>query len=178
DILWLNQLPEDAILQPGELVRVRLAPDEAPPPTPTPILYHSVRSGQTLWEIAITYGLSLDELLALNQIDQDAILQLGDRLLVRPLEPTPLPTEPPTATPQPATPTAIPTETATAVSSTVSAQTSQALAQATTPEPQTETAVAQTGEDQPAIVSIVTGLVVGLLVIGLLAVAVLRSELI
>ena len=178
DILWLNQLPEDAILQPGELVRVRLAPDEAPPPTPTPILYHSVRSGQTLWEIAITYGLSLDELLALNQIDQDAILQLGDRLLVRPLEPTPLPTEPPTATPQPATATAIPTETATAVSSTVSAQTSQALAQATTPEPQTETAVAQTGEDQPAIVSIVTGLVVGLLVIGLLAVAVLRSELI
>ena len=175
DLLWLNQLPEDVILQPGELVRVRLAPDEAPPPTPTPILYHSVRTGQTLWEIAITYGLSLDQLLALNQIEQDAILHSGDQLLVRQIEPTPVPTEPPTVTPQPATPT-LPAPTATS-SPTAASQNSQALALASTPEAQTETAVAQTSDDSPTVVSIITGMTVGLLLLGLLAVVVLRSEL-
>ncbi|MCP4415654.1 MAG: LysM peptidoglycan-binding domain-containing protein, partial [Chloroflexi bacterium] len=118
DILWLNSLPEDAILQPGEQVRVRLAPDEVPPPTATPILHHSVRSGQTLWEIAITYGLSLDELLALNNLEQDAILQPGDQLLIRVAEMPPTPTLPPPATVIPVTspPEPTPTAVSTAVS--------------------------------------------------------------
>ncbi|GJM42501.1 MAG: hypothetical protein DHS20C20_27830 [Ardenticatenaceae bacterium] len=180
DILWLNQLPEDAILQPGELVRVRLAPDEAPPPTPTPILYHSVRSGQTLWEIAITYGLTLDDLLALNQIDQDKILQLGDLLLVREAEPTPLPTLPPTPTPPAPTPTIPgPTEAPTTVSTAVPALSSQSLPPSTTPEATVETAVsANPSQENPTIVGIVTILIVGFLVVALVAIVVLRRELI
>lgn len=177
DILWLNQLPEDAILQPGELIRVRLAPDEAPPPTATPILYHSVRSGQTLWEIAITYGLSLDELLALNQIDQDVILQLGDQLLVRQIEPTPLPTLAPTATPF--TPTATPTDTPLATNTAVAPPANQSLAQVTTPNAPEETAVSlPTSEEKPAIVGIVTVIIVGLLVVGVVAIVVLRREIV
>ncbi|MAT99960.1 MAG: hypothetical protein CL608_22700 [Anaerolineaceae bacterium] len=179
DILWLNQLPEDAVLQPGELIRVRLAPDEVPPPTPTPILYHSVRSGQTLWEIAFTYNLTLDELLVLNNIDQNALLQPGDQLLVRQALPTPFPTQPPTETPLPATPTPAPTTTPTAPSTAVASLNNQSMAQTTTPEANGETAVAaETSPERPAIVGIVTGLAVGLLVIGLLAVVVLRSEII
>ncbi len=179
DILWLNQLPEDAVLQPGELIRVRLAPDETPPPTATPILYHSVRSGQTLWEIAITYNLTLDDLLTLNNIDQNAILQPGDQLLVREAAPTAVPTLPPTETPIPPTPTTAPTHTPTAPSTAVASLNNQSIAQATTPEANGETAVAtQTEEERPAIVGIAIGLTVGLLVIGLLAVVVLRSELI
>lgn len=175
DILWLNNLPEDAILQPGELVRVRLAPDEVPPPTPTPILYHSVRSGQTLWEVALTYGLSLEQLLTLNNIDQNAILQPGDQLLVRQAEPTPLPTLPPTETPLPATAapaTATPTPTlpATAVSALASAPIS-------TPETAVDTAVSPASPPS-TIVRIATIAAVGLLIVGLLAVVVLRSELI
>jgi hypothetical protein len=165
-------------LQPGELIRVRLAPDEIPPPTPTPILYHSVRSGQTLWEIAFTYNLTLDNLLALNNIDENAILQPGDQLLVREAVPTAVPTQPSTETPVPATPT-VPTVTPTAPSTAVASLNNQSLAQATTPEASGETAVSsQAGDERPAIVGIVTGLAVGLLVIGLLAVVVLRSEII
>ena len=179
DILWLNQLPEDAVLQPGELIRVRLAPDEIPPPTPTPILYHAVRSGQTLWEIAFTYNLTLDDLLALNNIDENVILQPGDQLLVRKAVPTPVPTLPPTETPIPATPTQAPTTTPTVPSTAVASLNNQSLAQATTPEAGAETAVSTEHDaEQPAIVGIVTGLAVGLLVIGLLAVVVLRSEII
>jgi LysM repeat protein len=178
DILWLNSLPEDSILQPGALIRVRLAPDEAPPPTPTPILYHSVRSGQTLWEIALTYGLTLDALLAFNNIDQNILLQPGDQLLVRLAEPTPLPTLPPTETPLPTTPTLpVPTQTATAVSTAVSINQTNNLA--TTPEAVPETVVSsQANDDSPTIVGIFTALAAGLLILGLLAVAVLRSELI
>jgi LysM repeat protein len=179
DILWLNQLPEDAVLQPGELIRVRLALDEIPPPTPTPILYHAVRSGQTLWEIAFTYNLTLDDLLALNNIDENVILQPGDQLLVRKAVPTPVPTLPPTETPIPATPTQAPTTTPTVPSTAVASLNNQSLAQATTPEAGAETAVStENNAEQPAIVGIVTGLAVGLLVIGLLAVVVLRSEII
>lgn len=179
DILWLNQLPEDAVLQPGELIRIRLAPNETPPPTATPILYHSVRSGQTLWEIALTYNLTLDDLLTLNNIDQNAILQPGDQLLVREAVPTAVPTLPPTETPVPPTPATTPTHTPTAPSTAVASLNNQILAQATTPEANGETAVAtQTEEERPTIVRIAIGLTVGLLVIGLLAVVVLRSEII
>ncbi len=176
DILWLNSMAEDIVLQPGELVRVRLAPDEAPPPTPTPILYHAVRSEQTLWEIALTYGLTLDQLLAFNNIDQNTIIQPGDQLLVRQAEPTPLPTLPPTATPPPATlsPTQTPTSASTAVSASLS-QTSNFVA---TPNAPVETAAPATTEEAgPTVVSIITILLVGLLVVGVLAVVVLRSEL-
>ncbi|MBK7895767.1 MAG: LysM peptidoglycan-binding domain-containing protein [Candidatus Promineifilaceae bacterium] len=174
DILWLNGLPEDAILQPGEQIRVRLAADEAPPPTPTPILYHTVRSEQTLWEIALTYNLSLDALLALNNMDAGAILQPGDLLLVRQMPPTPEPTAAPTATPQP---TAVPTQTATQVTTAVSAQISQPPATPIKLQSAGETAVAPEVEEGGGIGRIVTGLAIGLLAVGILAVVVLRSEL-
>ena len=183
DILWLNQLPEDAILQPGELVRVRLAPDEAPPPTPTPILYHSVRSGQTLWEIAITYGLTLDDLLALNQIDQDKILQLGDLLLVRQVQSqhrcphyhqlkhrqpqhlqfhlAQLKRPRRSARPFPAL--------SQSILSPHPPHLKQLLKRPFLPNP---------SEEKPTIIGIVTILIVGFLVVGLVAIVVLRRELI
>ena len=181
DILWLNGFAEDVVLQPGAQVRVRLAPDEAPPPTPTPILYHSVRSGQTLWEVALTYGLTLDELLALNNLDQNAILIPGDQLLVRQAPPTPLPTEPPTATVPAATPTQpSPTVTPTPPSTAVSLQINQPVEQsAETQEVLAETAVSpDSTESTSGVVRLFTWLAVALLVIGFVAIIVLRSELI
>lgn len=176
DILWLNNMAEDVVLQPGALVRVRLAPDEAPPPTPTPILYHAVRSGQTLWEIALTYGLSLEQLLALNSMDQNALIQPGELLLVRQAEPTPLPTLPPTETPLP--PTSSPTQTPTTASTAVSASLSQASNFVATPDAPVATAVPAAPEEAgPTVVRIVTVVLVALLVVGAVAVAILRSEL-
>ncbi|WP_420630990.1 LysM peptidoglycan-binding domain-containing protein [Candidatus Leptofilum sp.] len=184
DILWLNGLPEDAVLQPGEQIRVRLAPDEMPPPTPTPILHHSVRSGQTLWEIAISYGLTLEELLTFNNIDQNAILQPGDQLLVRQLPPAPLPTLSPTATSQSVTPTAVsPTQTATPPTTAVAAQNNPVIETAV-PLANSEMAVNDSdmniasGESEVGYGRIFIWAALGLLAIGMVTIVVLRSELI
>ena len=96
-LLWLNALPEDAVVHPGNEVKVRLLPGEAPPPTPTPQLTHIVKSGDTAWGIALQYGLTLDELAAFNNISPDAFLQIGQELMIRP----PTPTPEPTVTPEP-----------------------------------------------------------------------------
>lgn len=112
DVMWFNNLTENSFLQPGQEIKVRLAPGELPPPTPTPIREHIVQAGQTLWEIALTYGLTLEQLLAFNDLDDSAIIKPGDALLIRPPDPptpTPLPTS--TATPVPATPGPTPTPT-------------------------------------------------------------------
>lgn len=121
-LLWLNQMPPDAVVHPGNEVKVRLLPGEAPPPTPTPQLTHIVKSGDTALGIALLYGLSLDELAAYNNMDPNAILQIGQELMIRPPTPTPAPTITPTPTITPeiviletATPARSPTPKATAV---------------------------------------------------------------
>jgi LysM repeat protein len=123
-LLWLNGLPEDAVVHPGNEVKVRLVPGEEPPPTPTPQLSHIVKSGDTAWGIALRYGLTLEQLAAFNNISPDAFLQIGQELLIRPPTATPEPTPLPTETPAPTTvllgtaapPTAEPTAVAMVVS--------------------------------------------------------------
>lgn len=104
EMLWLNGLTEESILHPGDEVVIRLLPGQAPPPTPTPQLAHIVRRGDTLWGIAIQYGLTLDALLALNGLEQNALIREGQALFIRAeatAVPTVTPTPPSTATPQP-----------------------------------------------------------------------------
>lgn len=180
DILWLNNLPEDAVLQPGEQIRVRLAPDEVPPPTPTPILYHSVQRGQTLWEIAITYGLTLDELLGLNGLEQDVLLQPGDQLLVR-QSPTAVPTLLPTPTvPQPGSTLPPPTQTP-ATANTAVSNLNPPAEQSSTPEAATSTgsvtAAPSEAESSPLATTAIV-LAISLLVAGIVAIIALRAELI
>lgn len=98
-VFYLNGFDENVLLHPGDEVRVRLAPGEAPPPTPTPKLHHIVREGDTLWTVAALHSLTLDELLALNGLSSEAMLHVGDQLLIR---------EMPTNTPEPASPTPTP----------------------------------------------------------------------
>jgi LysM repeat protein len=113
DFFWFNNFTEDTLLQPGTEVIVHLAEGEPPPPTPTPIMSHFVRSGQTLWDIALTYGLTLDDLLAYNGLNADVLLQVGQELRVRPL---PSPTSAPLpATPEPNTPSPNPSPSAVAI---------------------------------------------------------------
>ncbi|MCY3831907.1 MAG: LysM peptidoglycan-binding domain-containing protein [Chloroflexi bacterium] len=45
-------------------------------------LIHRVKAGDTLISIAHAYGVTLDQLLSLNGIDREALLQIGQRLLV------------------------------------------------------------------------------------------------
>ena len=98
-LFYLNGLTEESVLRPGETVKVRLGPGESPPPTPTPKLTHIVQEGETLWTIAALNDLTVDELQALNNLSEEAILQPGDELLIRETS-TPAPTVTPTAGPQ------------------------------------------------------------------------------
>lgn len=104
DLLWYNGLSGDALINPGDELKIRLLEGEAPPPTPTPILKHVVRGGDSLWGIALRYNLVLDELLAWNEITADKLLLAGDELWIVPPPATPTPEVTPTAvfTPTPA----------------------------------------------------------------------------
>jgi LysM repeat protein len=114
EILWLNGLSENEFLQPGDEVVIRLLPGQTPPPTPTPQLTHIVRSGETLWEIALSYNLTLEQLLAWNGLAQNDMIREGQELYIRP--PATAVPSPPTSTPPPATTTATPSLEETAVS--------------------------------------------------------------
>ena len=47
------------------------------------MVYHEVQYGQTLWAIAIEYGVKIDEIRALNNLGTTTEIYQGDRLLIR-----------------------------------------------------------------------------------------------
>jgi LysM repeat protein len=164
-VFYLNGFDENVLLHPGDEVRVRLAAGEEPPPTPTPKLHHTVREGETLWTVAALNSLTLDELLALNNISSDATIHVGDQLLIR---------AEPTATAEPETPPpteapSTPTATASPTSTNVSDTSSQALAVAFAPQSGTPTATPTptSSPDEGEGDSILTGsLIFTLLILG------------
>ena len=92
-----NNLNEDSLLSPGDELLIRLAEGQAPPPTPTPPVFHLVRAGETLWTIAARYRTELATLLWLNGLTEDDFLQPGDEIKIRLMEGE---APPPTPTPQ------------------------------------------------------------------------------
>lgn len=77
-------------------------PTETPTPTPLPPRAHQVQPNETLSFIAVRYGTTVEEIIALNPgINPDA-LQIGQVLLIPPARPTPTPSPlPGTVTPTP-----------------------------------------------------------------------------
>jgi uncharacterized protein YkwD len=79
------------------------------------LVYHEVQYGQTLWEIAIEYGVKIDEIRALNSLGPTTEIYRGDKLLVRKDAPPPTATAtsigitPPTVSVLLATSTSFPT---------------------------------------------------------------------
>lgn len=102
DLLWYNGLSADALISPGDELKIRLQEGEAPPPTPTPVLTHIVRAGDSLWGIAASYGLDIEQLLAWNALTPDSLLLAGDELWIQ--QPPATPTAVPTATTIPTLP--------------------------------------------------------------------------
>ncbi len=47
------------------------------------MVYHEVQYGQTLWAIAIEYGVKIDQIRVLNSLGTETDIYQGDRLLVR-----------------------------------------------------------------------------------------------
>lgn len=57
----------------------------APPPLPSPSFqgsYHTVRRGETLWGIARSYGLHVQQLVAINRLSSKTPLRVGQRLII------------------------------------------------------------------------------------------------
>ncbi len=87
---------------------------QTPTATPTPTLaeqtIYVVQSGDSLWKIAESYGITVDDLIEANGISKDDVIHPGQELII-PVPgqtlPTPLPRSP-TPTPLPVTPTAVP----------------------------------------------------------------------
>jgi hypothetical protein len=65
---------------------VVLPPPAPAGPTPTPnadgVIIVEVRSGDSLWAIAARAGLTLDELLELNDLDRNDFISIGDLLII------------------------------------------------------------------------------------------------
>lgn len=60
---------------------------------------HQVRPGETLWLIAITYGVKIDEILALNNLPKDSPIYPKQELIIKKALATPSPTAGATSTP-------------------------------------------------------------------------------
>ncbi len=61
------------------------APTDAVQPMPTPV-FHIVRSGETLFQIAQRYGLTVSALASANSISDPSLIYSGQRLLIPPRE--------------------------------------------------------------------------------------------
>lgn len=95
DILALNHMTRTTVVYVGDVLLIRLGEGQSPPPAPTQPSVYVVQAGETLWEIAVTHGLTLDELLDINGLTRASVIKAGDTLL---LVPTPETIIPPTAT--------------------------------------------------------------------------------
>lgn len=121
EVLTINHLDRNTLLHPGDEIIIRLGEGQSPPPAPTLPVIHIVQDGESLWTIAVTHGLSLDELLALNGLTRGSIIKPGDEVRLRVPEPSPTVTPTstlsiPTVTATVSTPT--PSSTATIVTAT------------------------------------------------------------
>lgn len=75
-------------------------PIPTPTPSPTPIIY-VVQPGDTLYSIALKYGVSVSALQEANGITDPALLQIGQELVIPAPGPEGEPARPPTPTPMP-----------------------------------------------------------------------------
>jgi len=90
--------------------------EPSPSPTTSPRVEHTVQEGETLGFIALEYEVSLEDLLAANNLTEDAIIQPGQVLVIpqgEVLTPTPVTPTPAPPTPTLTTPTSFPTATPT-----------------------------------------------------------------
>lgn len=99
-VLWLGLLAGTAVAQTEPL----------PTPDAEGIIYVKVQPNDALWSIAARAGLTLSELLVLNNLTEDAIVQPGDLLIVGRVTPVPTETAVPSSTPTLPPPTAVPTD--------------------------------------------------------------------
>lgn len=87
EMLRINNLVRPVVLKPGDEVIVKLGEGESPPPTPTPPTEYTIQEGQTIWEVAVTHGLTVDQLLGFNGLTREDVIAPGTVLRLVPAEP-------------------------------------------------------------------------------------------
>ncbi len=96
---------------PTAAITARVAPVSVTAPDEDGAIIHVVQIGQALWSIAAAYDVSVDQLIALNNLSANAVIYEGQELLIQVgYTPTVSPTV--TLTPRPATRTPVPQQTA------------------------------------------------------------------
>jgi LysM repeat protein len=79
-------LPTPTPTPPVEEVLVTPSASATPPPEIAPVVpevtYHTVQAGDTAWGIAEQYGVTLEALIAANELSDPNSLQPGDRLVI------------------------------------------------------------------------------------------------
>src|SRR5262245_2618737 len=58
-------------------------PQPAAAPAPAPSIVHVVQEGETLWDIARAYGVTVEQIQAANDLDQRAIRRLSKNTQLR-----------------------------------------------------------------------------------------------
>jgi LysM repeat protein len=154
-------------------------PNSTPTLDPDQPVTYVVQAGDTLTQIADKFGLALAQLLKLNQLQSDAVIVVGQKLIVGSAPATPLPSPTGRATAEAAATPSSPTpgtdlETITPTPSPTGTATSTAEAMATPPpsptllpQPTAVAALTPPGADLPIDVIVVLVLM-GLAVIGLI----------
>jgi uncharacterized protein YkwD len=96
---------------PSTAVTVQVAPVKLATPEADGSILHTVSIGQAPWSIAAAYDITVDQLIALNNLGKNPVIFEGQKLIIQPgYTPTPSPTA--TLTPRPPTRTPIPAQTA------------------------------------------------------------------
>lgn len=97
---------------PALVVQATKTPTSAPQPTAEPVvvstpkpdgtIIHIIGGGQSLWAIADAYQIPFEDLLELNELEPDAIVNIGDELIIAPsYTPTSTPIGEASSTPPP-----------------------------------------------------------------------------
>ncbi|MFN2159816.1 MAG: CAP domain-containing protein [Anaerolineales bacterium] len=140
----------------------QFTPVDTATPQPDGSIIHTVQDGQAFWNIAAIYGITIDELLDMNNLTENTFIFPGDKLVVKLPNDTPTPTKEATVTPYPATATNTPSSTPTPLSELEISATGTAQAEllaSLTPAPSTFSKILLSGRQMLM-------MLIGLLVIG------------
>ncbi len=77
DIINLNDLTEPELIYPGQVLRI-------PVDRPYPPRYYAVRPGDTLWSISQRYAVTVNDILALNELSNPNLIFPGQIIRLRP----------------------------------------------------------------------------------------------
>src|SRR3954466_3708871 len=103
-LVRLNRLPDPDVVLAGTTLVLPTPVGRAPAPAPRAVLY-TVKAGDTIWDIAVRTGTTVDALLAANHLDADARIRPA-QVLALPAD-AHLPSVPSAPRPKPAAPPVI-----------------------------------------------------------------------